>query len=130
MQREIKFRGKRIDGSGWVYGYILSDRDKELFYICEGLGASAIRVIPESLGQYTGLKDSKGNDIYQSDLVQCGYGTGIVVEILGCFMVRWVDDPEANMEFLGLNKTARRGREDDECFTIIGNIHDTPSKQN
>lgn len=57
MNREIEFRGLRTDGQGWVYGFLLTDRDKELYYITEGIGTCAIEVIPESVGQFTGFFD-------------------------------------------------------------------------
>ena len=63
--REIKFRGKRIDNSEWVYGWFSEDSGyAEIlteYNDCE--------VILETVGQYTGLKDRDGVEIYEGDIL-------------------------------------------------------------
>lgn len=59
--REILFRGKRIDNGEWVEGCLLYDSEQNEGYISECFEdkAAYIReVIPETVGQYTGLRDS------------------------------------------------------------------------
>lgn len=75
--------------------------------------------------QFTGLHDNEGKEIYESDIVQCSYGIGIVIFHAGCFMVEWIDDKEAEMEFL-FSKDGRSIRSGDSSFKVIGNVFESP----
>jgi uncharacterized phage protein (TIGR01671 family) len=78
------------------------------------------------LMQYSGENDKTGKLIYESDIVKCGYGTGVVIFHAGCFMVEWIDDKESEMEFL-FSRKGRSARDEYESFEIIGNIYQHPN---
>jgi len=65
MKRAIKFRGKRVDNGEWVYGDLMCNWTTPAI-LSENDGCE-YEVIPSSIGQFTGLKDKNGKDIYDGD---------------------------------------------------------------
>lgn len=125
--REILFRGKRKDNGEWIEGYLyrISEKLNPFIMLADKAGESC-EVIPETVGQYTGLEDKNGRRIFEGDIVK-HYNHNPIKEY-----------SEDIGRVFYYSKTCRFLRTSklfpDDCleidgcceYEIIGNIHDTP----
>jgi len=78
--KEYKFRGKCVERDKWVYGYYVKGIQEDEAYILKNhnrlLGDDFIDVYPETIGQFTGVKErypqmvGEGQEIYFGDVVR------------------------------------------------------------
>ncbi len=134
---EIKFRGKTVGTEEWIYGSLLIKCGS--YYINEGKPSSDfLKVIPETVGQYIGLNDIHGKEIYKDDiLTRESYPFQDEGNYNYHAVVRWFDDSAqfgyemwlANKDRRGISHGICEGFESENGrvgFEIIGNIYDNP----
>lgn len=117
--REIRFRGIDADTAEWHYGDI-AHHDGIVSHICQHPADGSMRVMqlrPETIGQYTGLKDRKGKEIFEGDIVwwRDMEPFGSVFFDDGAFKV---SSPDSDSWELLIDKLIG--------VEVIGNIHDNP----
>lgn len=130
MNREIKFRGLRSDGNGWVYGYYSPVNVPILGTLGHCINENGYRAIDieySSLGQYTGLKDKNDKDIYEGDRIRYAnsmeHGDGVIGFSAG-FLIEWdlstvkTEHPMIMQPLFYFQCSAE--------IEVIGNIHENP----
>ena len=123
--REIKFRGKNIETGEWLYGNLQVPKKEGVGYYMWDKEKFQREVDPETIGEFTSLKDRNGTDIYEGDIISFDYGVGEPVSedlievrfVRGVFAFLWNGDLDDECPVSSPTR---------EWANVIGNIHDNP----
>ena len=116
MDREILFRGKRIFDNEWVYGdflQVIGQKPKVTCIMEQTPVAKNFTVVPETVGQYTGLTDKNGKRIFEGDIIRR--------ENDDIFEIAYI---EKYMRFVARRPNTVFSVFSMDTVEIIGNIHD------
>lgn len=113
--REIKFRGRTPEGQ-WVYGDLTHERwPLDDYNDDERVCVGGHEVMEQSVGEFAGLCDKDGKEIYEGDVV--------AIQHVGLAIVGWCHGAST---IKGDGITVGRLAGFTELITIIGNVYDTP----
>ena len=131
VNREILFRGKRIDTGEWAEGFYCGGNERKTLrpcifvYIPDRQSYDCQDIIPETVGQYTGLKDIHGVKIFEGDIIKQYEKTQFGDPVSDFGLVKW-----DNKECMLFRTSTRIGKErlvtSRDIYEVIGNIHDNP----
>lgn len=130
--REIKFRGKGIKSGQWFYGSVVPfGNSAYIFKMFRLLRMEHAEVDPATVGQFTGLYDKNGKEIYEGDIVSHPWKDPIFGDLVetgkfvhsticfnnGAFVVNY----RLQGEYIYLQDFVRL-----KCLEVVGNIYDNP----
>ena len=128
-EREIKYRGLKTfqifgseEKSVWIYGFYLKrgtygDPGPQAHIFVYENGYEGYRVDSKTIGQFTGLVDSTGKEIYEDDIISLEDGRiGVVSFSGGCFVFEYGND--------GMRQTLYEIQ--NWSMTILGNRFENP----
>lgn len=137
--RKIVFRGKRLDDSGWVYGDLIHENSGNVAMKTNldtwsknddniAPYGEAVLVKPQTVGQYTGLVDTNGKEIYEGDIIESKGFDGLPLRHT---VVYSQNTASFVAKLVGTHDCSNIGQDwvIKYCTAVIGNRFDNPELQ-
>ena len=131
VNREILFRGKCRYTGKWVEGFYCGGNERKTLspcifvYIPDRQSYDCQDIIPETVGQYTGLKDIHGVKIFEGDIIKQYEKTQFGDPVSDFGLIKW-----DNKECMLFRTSTRIGKDrlvtSRDIYEVIGNIYDNP----
>ncbi len=137
MNRKILFRGKRTDGKGWVEGDLINCMGVQsriqvtVSVDSENITFDTFEVDPATVGQFTGLQDKTGKEVFEGDLIKSSFSKKPYPIAFGHF--DWEENGEIckaigfYFDVVGADRCPLSSGFDGVEYEVIGTIHDTPT---
>ena len=129
--RDIIFRGKRIDNGEWITGGIFQQKadgvEDEVVYIIDNSSNDvdwAHRVIPETVGQFTGVADKNGKRVFEGDIFQ--YEPHFKTEKAWIGIVKYRNTEWQDESIMTPREDLLYWCGDGKSASVIGNVYDDP----
>lgn len=114
MEREVIFRGKRLGNGQWLYGDLMHDNHQGCYVYpndCTGLYTEN-KVDPDTVGEFTNMKDKHGNKVFEGDIVEYGRSLYVCEFVEGGFTFRDISDDRLTLNAILIEAD------------VIGNVYD------
>nr|DAU12512.1 MAG TPA: YopX protein [Caudoviricetes sp.] len=118
--REILFRGKRVDNGEWVFGDLEHNGKNVPKWV------NGNEIVPETVGQFTGLTDKNGKKIFEGDIVKGDLGLGYGDNENHIAYIEYQEDGMSFCLVEILEEDFGKCAEISDDLEVIGNIYDNP----